>query len=58
MDAVVALLHVQVTNNLQFGYAYDITTTDVRKVSGGSHELFVNYRIALTKSKMLTPRYF
>jgi type IX secretion system PorP/SprF family membrane protein len=57
MDAFVALLHVQVTNNLQFGYAYDITTTSIRKVSYGSHELFLNYRISLSKSKIITPRY-
>ena len=58
MDAIVAMLHVQVTNNFRFGYAYDITTTSVQKVSYGSHELFLNYRISLAKSKMLTPRYF
>lgn len=58
MDALVALLHVQVTDKLQFGYAYDITTTSVRKVSYGSHELFLNYRISLSNSKFITPRYF
>ncbi len=57
MDAIVALLHVQITNKLQFGYAYDITTTTIRKVSYGSHEFFLNYRISLKKSKIITPRY-
>jgi type IX secretion system PorP/SprF family membrane protein len=58
MDAFVALFHVQITNNLQLGYSYDITTTSVRKVSYGSHELFLNYRISLANSKFITPRYF
>ncbi|WP_158281486.1 PorP/SprF family type IX secretion system membrane protein [Sediminitomix flava] len=58
MDAVVLLGQVQITNRLQFGYAYDITTTDVRQVSAGSHEIFLNYRIPISKSKIITPRYF
>ena len=58
MDAFVVLLQVQITNKLQFGYAYDITTTDVRKVSYGSHEIFLNYRFSLSKEKVITPRYF
>ena len=57
MDALVALLHVQITDKLQLGYAYDITTTSIRKVSYGSHELFLNYRIPLSKAKIITPRY-
>jgi len=58
MDAFVVLFHVQLTNKLQLGYAYDITTTSVRKVSYGSHELFLNYRFSLSKLKFITPRYF
>lgn len=58
MDAVVALLQVQITDKLQLGYAYDITTTAVRKVSYGSHEIFLNYRFLLSGSKFITPRYF
>jgi type IX secretion system PorP/SprF family membrane protein len=58
MDAVVVLLHVQITDKLQFGYAYDITTSSVKKVSYGSHELFLNYRISLSNSKIITPRFF
>jgi len=43
MDAVVMLLQVQITDKLQFGYSYDFGTTDIRRVSSGSHELFLTY---------------
>lgn len=58
MDAFVVLFHMQLTDKLQLGYAYDITTTSVKKVSYGSHELFLNYRFSLSKSRFITPRYF
>ena len=58
MDAVVALFHVQLTDRLQLGYAYDLATTAVRKVSYGSHEIFLNYRFSVSKLKIITPRYF
>ncbi|MCK5704556.1 MAG: type IX secretion system membrane protein PorP/SprF, partial [Cyclobacteriaceae bacterium] len=58
MDAFVVFFQVQITERLQLGYAYDITTTAVRKVSYGSHEIFLNYRFSLSKLKIITPRYF
>ena len=30
-------------------YAYDITTSDIRLYSQGSHEIMINYRIKLPK---------
>lgn len=58
MDAIVMLLQIQITDKLQFGYAYDFGTTDIRRVSSGSHEFYLNYRLSLSKSKIITPRYF
>ena len=58
MDAFVVFFQVQITDRLQLGYAYDIATTAVRKVSYGSHEIFLNYRFSLSKLKIITPRYF
>jgi type IX secretion system PorP/SprF family membrane protein len=58
MDAIVMLLQIQITDRLQFGYAYDFGTTALRQVHSGSHELFLNYRFSLSKSKIITPRYF
>lgn len=58
MDAVVLMLHVQIAEKLQFGYAYDITTTELRKVSNGSHEIYLNYRLPLSFTNVITPRFF
>lgn len=58
-DSFDALFQLQVTDGLQFGYAYDFaTTTDLRRVNGGSHELMLNYRFSFNNSRIVTPRYF
>jgi len=58
-DSVDAIFQLQATPNFQIGYAYDfITTTDLSRVNGGSHEIMLNYRFNLSKKKVITPRYF
>ncbi len=42
-DSVIALLGLELLNGLKLGYAYDITTSDVRKHSDGTHEIFLRY---------------
>lgn len=53
-----ALIQVQVTDKLQIGYAYDVASTKFREVSGGSHEIMVNYRFKFSNTQVVTPRYF
>ena len=58
-DSIDALLQLQITDQLQFGYAFDFaTTTDLKNVNGGSHELMLNYRFSFAKTRIITPRYF
>jgi type IX secretion system PorP/SprF family membrane protein len=58
-DSVDLILQLQITDQLQFGYSYDIaTTSDIRRVDGGSHEVTLNYRFSLSKGKVISPRYF
>lgn len=58
-DSFDALLQLQVTDQLQFGYAYDFaTTTDLSRVNSGSHEFMLNFRFKDKKSRIITPRYF
>ncbi|UII30119.1 type IX secretion system membrane protein PorP/SprF [Fulvivirga ulvae] len=58
-DSFDALFQLQVTDRLQLGYAYDFaTTSDLRRVNGGSHEVMLNYRFSLTSKRIVTPRYF
>ena len=48
-DAAVAMLGLN-KGDLSFGYAYDITLTNIRAYSSGSHEIFVGYRIGWSKT--------
>jgi type IX secretion system PorP/SprF family membrane protein len=57
-DAFVAMLEFQATTGLRFGYAYDITTTNLTRYAGGTHEIMVRYEFATLKKKIVTPRYF
>ncbi|MDH5398518.1 MAG: type IX secretion system membrane protein PorP/SprF [Cyclobacteriaceae bacterium] len=58
-DSVDALLQLQLTDQLQLGYAYDfITTTDLRHINTGSHEFMLNYQFSFAKTRVITPRYF
>ncbi|MEP0984746.1 type IX secretion system membrane protein PorP/SprF [Ekhidna sp.] len=57
-DSVDALLELQVNEQLRIGYAHDFTTSDLRKVNRGTHEIMVNYVFAFKNKKTITPRYF
>ncbi len=58
-DSFDALIQVQATKQLQFGYSYDFaTTTDLRRVNAGSHELMIQYTFVFGKKKIISPRYF
>ena len=48
-DAAVAMVGLN-TGDLSFGYAYDITLTNIRNYSSGSHEIFVGYRLGWIKT--------
>lgn len=58
-DSVDALIELQLTDRLQFGYAYDFaTTSEMRRINAGSHEIMLNYRVIKKRSRIKTPRYF
>ncbi|MEM9832261.1 MAG: type IX secretion system membrane protein PorP/SprF [Bacteroidota bacterium] len=58
-DSVDALLQLQLTDRLQLGYSYDFaTSSEIRSVNGGSHELSLNYRFTIGHQKSVSPRYF
>ena len=42
-DAVVIIAGYDINENLKFGYAYDITTSDLKSESSGSHEILLRY---------------
>lgn len=48
-DSFIGLFELQLNENFHVGYAYDITLSDVRQYSNGSHEIMINYRIRIPK---------
>jgi type IX secretion system PorP/SprF family membrane protein len=47
-DSVIAMLGLELVNGLKLGYAYDVTTSEMGKVSNGTHELMLNYCFELS----------
>ena len=48
-DSIVGLFELQLNSNFHVGYAYDYTTSDLRRYSNGTHEIMINYRIKVSK---------
>lgn len=48
-DSFVGLFELQINDNFHVGYAYDITASDIRLYSNGSHEIMINYRIKIPR---------
>jgi len=55
IESVSGLIALQVTPQMQIGYAYDFTTSDINT---NSHEIMLNYIFNLPTDKIKTPRYF
>ncbi|MFA6945072.1 MAG: type IX secretion system membrane protein PorP/SprF [Pedobacter sp.] len=53
-----ALMEIKVSPQVRIGYAYDKSTTDLRKYNSGSHEFMLRYEFSFDRSKTLSPRYF
>lgn len=58
MDAVVFMVEYQTNARFRVGYAFDLTTTKIRKYSAGTHEIMIGYDFGKAKIKEITPRYF
>jgi hypothetical protein len=43
-DAIVMMAGFNVNESLVFAYSYDMTTSDIKTVSSGSHELMIAIR--------------
>lgn len=46
-DSIIGMFELQINENFHVGYAYDMTMTDIRLYSNGSHEIMINYRIKI-----------
>lgn len=57
-DAGVILLEYQSNNYFRIGYAYDLTFSELRRHSSGSHEIMIGIDFGKDMIKTKTPRYF
>lgn len=57
-DALSAMLEIQATDQLRFGYAYDYAMTKLNNYTSGTHEIMLRYELGFGKTKIITPRYF
>lgn len=57
-DAVVAMIEYQTNSRFRVGYAYDITTSNLRRYSAGTHEIMIGYDFGKDLMKIKSPRYF
>lgn len=55
---IAAMIEVQATPQLRFGYAYDRSTTNLVKLNSGSHEIMLRYEFGFERGKTVSPRYF
>lgn len=60
VEGFVYLFELKINENFHVGYAYDMTVSDLRGVSNGSHEFLINYRIRIPRihGGMECPSYF
>ncbi len=56
-DAVVVIAGYDINENLKFGYAYDITTSDLKSESSGSHEILLRYAFKMRRPGKLPTHY-
>jgi type IX secretion system PorP/SprF family membrane protein len=57
-DALVFMLEYRSKRRFRAGYAYDLSTSAIRAVNSGSHELMLGVDLNWGRSKFLSPRYF
>jgi len=57
-DAVAFMVGVIVNNTFDISYSYDYTTSNIRKYSGGSHEIIVGYRLRPKGSVICPSKYW
>jgi type IX secretion system PorP/SprF family membrane protein len=57
-DAFVGMVEIQATDNLRFGYAYDMPFSPLKYYARGSHELMLRYEFGKFKTGIKSTRYF
>lgn len=56
-DSVSGLIGLQVTEGIQIGYSYDLTTSRFNNYNNGTHELMLRFEL-FERGSQLSPRFF
>lgn len=57
-DALVAMVEFQINRTFRAGYAYDMTTSRLRRYNGGSHEVMLGIDLGKEPIMIKNPRFF
>ena len=57
-DSFSGLLGVDISPQFHVGYAYDLTTTDLRNYNNGTHEIFVRFELRSFAKRLKSPRFY
>lgn len=56
-ESVIGYLQVKITPQLQLGYAYDASVSNLRHANSGTHEVMLGYDFWYTKKRFVNSRY-
>jgi type IX secretion system PorP/SprF family membrane protein len=57
-DSIDGLVSFLVTDDFRVGYSYDYTLTKLGDFNSGSHEIFLQYDVNLSRKNLKSPRFF
>ena len=57
-DSIDGLVSFLVTDDFRVGYSYDYTLTKLGDFNDGSHEIFLQYDVNLSRKNLKSPRFF
>ncbi len=57
-DSFGAMVQYQFSPQFGIGYAFDMTTNEMRNYNSGTHEIMISYEFSFKKDKVQNPRYF
>ncbi|MFD2604598.1 type IX secretion system membrane protein PorP/SprF [Euzebyella marina] len=57
-DSVAGIFGLQISPQLNFGYAYDYSISDLNNYNSGTHEIFLRYQWISRINRLKSPRFF
>ena len=57
-NAFGVMAQYRITDQLNLGYAFDLTTTQLGAYNAGTHEIMLSYDLRFVKGRTISPRYF